>query len=468
MSPLRRHTLVGVLLCVLGLVAYGGSLQSDFVWDDSFQIVRNPFLHSDQPVIRLLTSDVWGYIRAGQVGMSNYYRPLQMLTYRMIAGSVGLKPAAFHAASLLLNFLAGFAAYLVFWQLTRRWGPALAAGTLFAVHPIHSEAVIWISASTELGCALFYFLAFWLYLLAEESQLQAPEEKSKNARKQQADAAALEGRYLRRRHWLMAASWTSFLLALLWKEMALTLPVVIAVYVFFTSQRRSWRERLGHAAWRSLPYWAVIVLYSGVRVAVLGYFATTQHAWQLTPVQFVVNVMVLWGQYWMKLLLPLRLNLFYVFHPVLSLWDARALTTLAFLITAGGLIAFGMRRVPLASFGAAWVFLTLVPVLNLQGVGENVFTERYLYIPSLGFLLLVTMAGAAALRSLPQRVRQVVAIVLVAMVSVAGIAQIRRRLPAWHDDRSLVTSTLRLSPESALMHNAMAQILRDSGDLDGA
>src|ERR1051326_3858761 len=82
MSVRGRHLLVAVLLATCTVIAYSGSLRNGFVWDDNYQIVKNPFLHSDQPLSKLLFSDVWGYVRGGQEGVSNYYRPMQMLTYR--------------------------------------------------------------------------------------------------------------------------------------------------------------------------------------------------------------------------------------------------------------------------------------------------------------------------------------------------------------------------------------------------
>src|SRR5260370_14998667 len=193
-----RHLIAAAVLCACSILAYSATLHNGFVWDDNFQIVRNPFLHSDQPWTTLLTSDVWGYIRAGNVSMSNYYRPLQMLTYRMTAQSGGMNPTAFHLVSLLFNLLATLAAYAVLWKLTNRFAMALAASVLFAVHPEHSEAVIWIAALTELGCALFYFLSFWLFLLADEIPL-AKTNKHKSAAVPQ-----------KRRLWLISGSCVCF------------------------------------------------------------------------------------------------------------------------------------------------------------------------------------------------------------------------------------------------------------------
>src|SRR2546426_4519861 len=124
------------LLGVLALLPYASALDNDFVHDDNYQIVRNPFLHGDQPFYRLFTTDVWGYTHPGLSGVSNYYRPLQMLTYRWTALFSGLSPRSFHVVNLVFHLLATFAAYGVFSRLTRQQTLALPAAMLFALHPI--------------------------------------------------------------------------------------------------------------------------------------------------------------------------------------------------------------------------------------------------------------------------------------------------------------------------------------------
>ncbi len=463
MNSFRRHFLVALLLAALGLVAYWGSLRNGFVWDDNFQIGRNPYIHATQPWLRLLTSDVWGYIRGGQVGLSNYYRPLQMLTYRLVAEAAGLDPTAYHAVSLLLHIFASLAAYGLMFQLSRRQGVAAAAGVLFATHPIHSEAVLWIAALTELGCALFYFVAGTLFLMA----YREPPPTLPAGKKSRKPIAPVVDRY--RRRWLVGASVLSFFVAILWKEMALTLPVVIAVYVFFTDAQASWRARLQRAAWRSLPYWAAIAVYVPIRMAVLGYFSIVQHGWVLTPSEYVLSTIELLGKYWLKLLLPLNLNAYHMFYPARTLLEARALGAIVFLVVAAALVLGGMRRRPLPAFCAAWVFLTLVPVLNLRGVGENVFAERYLYIPSLGFCLLAAWLGAEALQRLPRRMAGTVAAATLVVVAALGTVAAAHRVAVWQSDYTLYADSVAKSPGAALMHASLAQILRDEkGDFAGA
>jgi tetratricopeptide (TPR) repeat protein len=464
MTSFRRHLIAIVLLAAIGFLAYGRSLRNGFVWDDDFQIQRNPFVHAGQPWSPLFTSDVWSYTSGTQRSMSNYYRPMQMLTYRLIAEGPGVEPAAYHLASILLNIFATVAAYWLLWLLTRRWGLALAAAVLFAAHPMHSEAVLWISALTEIGCALFYFAAFALFICAYRNSPEAADQRKKS--RKQADTLAL--RTTRRKPWLLAASALCGFIAILWKEMALTLPAAIAAYVFFTDRESSIPLRVKHALLRSLPHWAGVALYVPLRIAALGYFTSTQHVWNLTPTSFALSALELVGKYWLKLALPTQLNAFHVFYPGATLMEARALLSLIFVVVAAVLLFLGWRRAPLPSFAAAWVFVTLAPVLNIQGVGQNVFAERYLYIPSLGFCLLVAYAGAALLRRVPLPVAMRIAVVTVAILSVAGTVLAARRASAWSSDFSLFSQTAQQADDSSLIHNSLGEVLKQRGDPAGA
>ena len=116
----------------------------------------------------------------------------------------------------------------------------------------------------------------------------------------------------------------------------------------------------------------------------------------------MLSAIALVGQYVWKLLWPVRLCAFYVFHPSTSLFDLRVLAGLLVLLALAALFLVCWRsrerNVRFASFAIVWFFATLAPVLNAHWVGANVFTERYLYLPSVGVAWLVGL-GASKLWS---------------------------------------------------------------------
>lgn len=442
---------------ILAASAYVNTLQNNFVWDDTQQILRNPDVRGETPWSRLFSSGVWAFNHPGGRALNNYFRPLQMLTYRFTANLFGFSATAFHAVTLVLHLLATLLAYVIVYQLTRRMTVAFASAVLFALHPIHTEAVAWISASTELGCALFFLLAFFLFLLATQASAEPPASASVNGKK-----------FTKVLLWI--ASYFSFAVAMLWKEMAVTLPLVIASYLIFCDlPASSLKARLRRVLWITLPYWAVVAAYLPLRHHALGFLYVSQRRFTLSPLAYFLTVIHLAAKYCWALLLPVGLNAYHVFDPVRSLADPRALAAISFLALVGAAFAYGWRRAPLAAFATSWIFLTLLPVLSLRAVGRNVFAERYLYIPSLGFCLLLVLLASNGLAMLPANYRSWVGTGALTLLVCLYMAQTVSRNTDWKDDFTLFSRTLEQSPNSPDIENRVADLLRsEKGDTNRA
>jgi protein O-mannosyl-transferase len=165
-TALRAVASIAALLFLVAL-SYSNSLQNGFTWDDHQQIEMNSGLRPGFPLAGLFFSDVWSFSAQSNVGSPRiYYRPLQMLTYRLIASSIGFSPWPFHLLSVVSASLAAVLSLLFFWMLTRRLAISFAAAALFAVHPIHTEAVDWAYALPDLSCTVFLLDAFSLFLQA--------------------------------------------------------------------------------------------------------------------------------------------------------------------------------------------------------------------------------------------------------------------------------------------------------------
>ncbi|QHN04356.1 tetratricopeptide repeat protein [Granulicella sp. WH15] len=416
-----RTLLAALALCVLVVVAYGNSIGNGFVWDDHEQIVMNPYMKPDAPLAPLFTQDV-RFTRQDQSGHTQVYRPLQLLTYRIVNDWSGGSPAAFHGCSILFAVAGALAAFAVFQLLTHRLGVACAAAALFAVHPVHTEAVDWIAALPDLGFGLFILLAFALFLRARTKPL------------------------------LQVLSLVAFAIALLWKETAVVFPIGVAAYVWLTEST----TRTRRALIASVPYWIVLAAYMALRVSVLGSLSTGPRDWALTPVQSLLTMLHLMISYWAKLALPLDLNAYHLFHPIRSVTDLRGWAAILLLLCAAAGIAALVRRAPLCAFAALGVFLFLVPAMNFNGLGRNPFAERYLYLPSAGFCLLAVLAAAWLIDRLPEKARTPVAGAVLAIVLVGYIAETILRNPDWKDDTTLFTATLPQSPDAPFVRYMVA------------
>ena len=401
------------LLASLAFLVYANSLSGGFITDDQFQILGNPLVTGGRSLFTAFGSGVWAFI--GYRG--NYYRPLQFIVYGLIYRAFGLNPFPFH---LLMSLLHATNTALVY-SLARRVLPAKPAAAawigaaLFAAHPIHTEPVNWIAALPDVmvtALALSGLCAF------------AAEDAAPDA-------------------WQSAMHCAIYLAALLSKETGVVLPVLYVGYQWLRKVRVNRAMYVGMSA--------VLLAYFAMRLHALGGFAPAQQAFfHLTAAQLVMSAVVLLARYFAALVWPFGLNFFHVFHPTTGLsWQL--LVSFAVLAAIAFAAARWSERDRPALFALFWIAASLAPTLNLGGVGPNVFTERYLYLPSVGFAVLAALAWAWLARGRPNWATPVAGAVLLAFAA-ATISRNRD----WKDDFTLLQITLRQSPGAGYLHNLMA------------
>jgi tetratricopeptide (TPR) repeat protein len=423
---------------------YLNILFNGFVYDDDTQLVKNPYIRSFHYLKEIFTTDVWSF--TGEAA-SNYYRPMMTLGYTVCYRLFGMQAYGFHLVSLLLHVLVVCLIFVLTERLTgdRVW--AFVAGALFALHPIHTESVAWIAAVTDLEVTFFYLLTFGFFL-----------------------AVARPGGG--RSQPMLAAMVFAFVLALLSKEQAMTLPALATVYEHFYREDRSETS----ASQKSARYgllWLVGIGYVLFRMYFLGGLAPQEQLPALTPLQIALSAIALVGQYVGKLLWPVRLCAFYVFHPSTSLFDFPVLAGLLVLVALAALFLVCWRsherNVRFASFGIVWFLALLAPVLNAHWLVANVFTERYLYLPSVGVAWLVGLGASKLWSRAEPRPAQRRALVL-AGFAVGGLfaARIVIRNRDWNNDIVLYTRTLELSPDADLILDNLALAYLHEGAPDKA
>ncbi|HVA95345.1 MAG TPA: tetratricopeptide repeat protein [Candidatus Dormibacteraeota bacterium] len=431
----RRETVVFALLFLFAFLPYANTLFNGFVYDDHFQVVNNPYVHSFRYLSQIFTTTVWSF--QGAQGVSNYFRPMMSFGYLLAHQVAGSVPFSYHLANLILN---GFVVWLVFCLIRRFSGEhvALVAAGLFAFHPIHTEAVAWIAAVTDLELSVFYLATFLLYLMLAK------------------------GDHRLRARALMCAS---FALALLSKEQAMTLPVLATLFEHFYRDDRSTttpREKFS----RYGPLWGMVALYLFVRILILGGVASVVSRPNLSWYETGLSAISLIGGYLGKLIWPVHLSAFYVFSTSRHLADAGVLLGLAGLALCAIFFAVLWKRAHILSFAFLWMFLTLAPVLNARWMPASVFAERYLYLPSVGFCWLLGW-GAIKLYSadVPGRRRPLARAVPIALAVVAILYAARtvRRNRVWRTDQTLFQQTLRSQGNASLIRASLGAVFFDEG-----
>ena len=338
---------------LLTCVVYANSLRNDFNFDDVTIIRDNPSIRSLANLPHLFASNYW----AG-TGFENgvlLYRPLAMASFAVDYAFWQANPLGFHLTNLLLN---GIVAALLWVLLARLFGdrlgplPVSLCTLLFALHPVHTEAVDMVVGRTELLAALFGLLTFIFYL----------------------------------KRW-NAAAFAAFFLALLSKESAVMIPAVIFLY--------EWLFRRGLKAGRYVIFGGVLALYLVIRFAVLGGLVAHNQTGILSGLDHAARaftVIKVLGYYLKLLFVPYPLTPDYsdvpLAHSLLELWVFAPAVILGALLV----VAWKTRRThAAAAYAILWFLATILPVSNIVSIGAFL-GERFLYLPSLALTL-----GAAAL-----------------------------------------------------------------------
>jgi len=420
----RTHWAAIALIIVLGLGVYANSLNSPFIWDDTNLVVGNPYIKDIRLVKNLFTKDL-----AYGTQFSNFYRPLQSLTFELDYYLWGLNPFGFHLSNTLWHIGCALAVYFFFSLILpgTRSIPLITA-LLFVAHPIQTEAVTYISGRADSMVGLFMLLSMIFYI--KHSRLARPG--------------------------YLAGSVLCFIPALLSKETGLILPFLILLYdVSFSHEDLRFRDKLKSRYWLFL---AVALIYFLLRSTVLNFIDRPLFLSDVALGLRLLTTAKTFAIYLGLLFLPLHLHMERSVPYVSSLMDKGVLPSLVLLLFIAILIARSYKYSRLCFFAGMWFFLNLLPVSNLVPLNANM-AEHWLYLPSLGLFLLIGLGfDKAAKRAKPLKILAVT--LLIAALGFYSFLTVRRNRE-WADAETFFRSILRYSPHSAEAYNCLGAIYQN-------
>ncbi len=356
-----------IILILITAGVYSNTLLNEFVAGDRQFILRNPFVGNFDTVIKSFTSDYWG-ILGGESFL--YFRPLAVLTHFVDFKLYGLNPAGHHLTNIIFHIIVTLLVYRFFSLLfPSKPGAGFAGAVFFALHPIHTHSVSYVMGRTDILAALFYMSGL-IFLI----------EGNRNEQ-------------LYKRILKIAGSCLAFFLALLCKEIAITLPAIYLLYIIcWPSQNRHKAKE----AWLSFCCLCLTALiYLGLRFYAVGFESpgvippTWYSAWQKVSLVFITCGFYVW-----KLVLPF--NLCYYSNIIVPGTLADVLSSYLFLtgIFLFIVIIVSLKTAPRLCLALGWIAVTLTPVLNIIPL-PALAKENYLYIPSIGFCLFFSMLTAS-------------------------------------------------------------------------
>ena len=476
--------LFSLLIVVVTAVPFLGSLDNDFVnWDDGVYVTHN----------RQIQDLSWDSIQEiFSTPVRRTYAPLTLLSLGLDHAIWSLDPFGYHLTNLLLHLANTLLLFLLMWRLTNHLLPSLLAALLFGVHPVHVESVVWITERKDVLSTLFFLTSLLCYLRFRSRQ----------------------GRIF------YCLSLASFVLALLSKQMTITLPLVILLCDFLAGRAWTWRvfvEKLpylllslvfglGALLLHNLSWWPV----TGTSTPVLSEEQKVHSPQEIVgdaeklgrrgpPAQQVQgspkpsqpesrnNLRQRFSRHVSPLLEPgvptkLFLRLFWgisftlgkallLVPPSIINYTPRGVAFLkpTFFLPVVlvslfiAMVWFSRRYTRVIVFGSLFFFLTLLPALKFLPF----WADRFFYIPSIGLCYLAGLAFQFFYTRWRRLGRGILAATVGGLVVILGVLTWQRS-EVWQDSESLWLSAVQDHPDYADLHHNLGLAYLSKGKLDAA
>jgi hypothetical protein len=429
---------LGLSIAALAILASGVGIHNGFAYDDRWIIVDNVNVHSLNRPWELFGTTYWPTSRGAAL-----YRPLTILLYA-VQWVLGAKsPLLFHLVNIGLYAADCVLVLLLGLQCMPRSG-AWVAAALFAVHPVHVEAVANSVGQAELWTVLVLLGAVLVYLRERQGGVPLPPRA-------------------------MAAILALFVGGMLIKENAIVLPaLLVAVECFLVRDERPWRARARELLTLLLWMTMFAVAYLWVRVLVTGAIGgDTQHPslQRLSMGQRSLLMLGLVPRIGRLLVWPDHLFADYSpqMVPGYEGWTVNLIPGAMMLLCVAILFAVSWRRSPVVCFGIAWFVIAYSPVSNILIPSGILIAERTFMAPSVG---VVMVAGAAVpwvierLKVRPRAMRLIPAGAL-AIVLALGISESASRTATWKDSDTVFRTLVADAPLDFKAHYAYGGMLWD-------
>jgi len=433
--PRKPHLFLIIIFVIF--VSYFNSLENGFVFDDQMLILENTTIRSLKNIPIIL-------------GFSDklVFRPIREITYAIDYFFYRYKPIGYHLSNLFFLFLTCCVVYFISFHFFQNQLLALFTSVIFAVHPIHTEAVTYISGRKDTLAGLFYFLGFYFFV----------KYRKTNKKK------------------YFIATVFNYVLAIFSKEIGITLPIILFFYDFYNlSDSQKFQEPKN--IWNC--FWIIFKKYYGFYLSMLifialfcvymlfvrstssiNYMKSIDIYGEGNPLNIYTQIKII-GIYLKLLVFPISLNADYTFNAIpqsYSIFEPQVLHNLIiilFYIIVS--VIFIKSEWKIVSFLLLSLLASMLPIMQIVKYPE-IISERALFIPSLFFCLLLTfLVRNIAFVSIKRFL-----IVFVVITIIFSIRTISRNFD-WKDSKRLWEITVKTSPRSARAHYNLGTIYAKNG-----
>ncbi|MDP8265040.1 MAG: tetratricopeptide repeat protein [Candidatus Aceula lacicola] len=443
-SFLKSNIFVFFILAAAVFLIFGNALFNDYSYDDHYLILDNHYIRDLGNLKDFLLTDV--AVMTPIEKPSGYYRPVSMIFLVLNYKLWGLNAFGFHLMSVIIHFLNCFLVFLIIKQIAKNFFVPFLSSLIFAVHPIHVEAVAPIFNYMGILASFLALFSFWAFI------------KSDSMRKMK----------------YIILSAILFLLSVFSKEEAIILPGIFALYDFYFCS--------SYSVSRILKKWKLYlflitpaVFYILLRFLVFGK-QTALGFWNMNLefnimassgiLDHVATIFYTFLKYFFILVFPANLTAFYLIDPVISLTVVKifvSVFSVLFLILYAVVFA---KRSPAVSFFIGWFFISSIMISNIIPIG-GLFSERFMYFPSVAYCFFVGFLlykAATSFKNSNERQTRLLVILGFLIIFVLYAQKTVARNYVWKNDITLWADTIKKTPGSYRPHLYLADAYHFYGE----
>lgn len=428
--------MLALIAAAITLLCFANAIENDFTnWDDPLYVVENELIRSvsARSVREIFTSFLVGN-----------YHPLTVLSLALDYALFGLHPSGYHLTTILLHTCNVLIVFVFIQKLTGSAALSFITALLFGIHPLHVESVAWVSERKDVLYTLFYLCSMYVYLSYIRS--------------------------VRRKGLLYAASLALFVCSLLSKGQAVTLSVVLLL-IDYCEGRRFTRA----TAVEKVPFFILSLVFGVVAIAAQKDTGAIPDLPTFSLAERIVLACFNLYIYAAKLVAPLQLSAFYP-YPVLTRWSSYLVYYLPAVCTAALVIGYRCRLTAMlfadrvVVFGWAFFLINIALLLQVLPVGASMISERYSYLCSLGFFVLIGHGITWLWRHSRPEVRQLRGVFALLLVLYSGWLAYRtiERNKVWQSSEALWNDVLQQFPQVVVAYLNRGSYYQVRGDLDRA
>ncbi len=421
--------LSAIFVAVITFVTYLPALKNGFVnWDDDLYVYENINIGSIDP-------DFLKWSFTSQV--ASLWHPLTLISLSLDHAVWGLSPWGYHFTNILLHAFNTCLVLIIVVELLGYSAPhkekyrrgniitGIFTALLFGIHPLHVESVAWVSERKDVLSAFFYLSSILVYINYTYSI---------NSKKSI----------------LYIACILLFILALMSKPMAISLPIVLLILDFYPIQRlkMDFKFNVRSVLLEKLPFLALSTITA---IITLWAHSIGGGLHTLEELPFIIRVFTAIRSYifyLFKMLLPFNLSPLYPFPAQINLFSFEYASSFLVFLAIIFFIWFLKQRKRL--YLSLWLYyiVTLLPVIGIIQVGSQMAADRYTYLPSLGPFILVGLGIGEIFERLKKTSRILIVLVLIMFLGIM-IHKTIKQIFVWRDSVSLWTHVIKLFPNGS-------------------